>query len=128
MTDDPDVSVPLSDDDRRRLELKFHSAMVRGSKRLKKEIGYNPTRFMQMVAEHGGGETAKRLLTSSEPSEGFMKLAMAQRLHLTAEFHVLLPEYEPLFTDFERDEARARLQVHNFDIERHIRIRDELDV
>ena len=33
--------------------------------------GYNPTRFNQMVAEHGGVEAARQLLRGRDASDGF---------------------------------------------------------
>jgi hypothetical protein len=41
-------------------ERRFHADMVSGAARLKREINYNPTRFMQMVGEHGGVAEARR--------------------------------------------------------------------
>lgn len=35
-------------------ERRFHADMVFGATRLKREIGYNPTRFMQMVGRSAG--------------------------------------------------------------------------
>lgn len=43
-------------------ERAFHQAMVRIYQRAKDEVGYNATRFLQMVAEHGGVEAARHLL------------------------------------------------------------------
>jgi hypothetical protein len=46
-----------------RAEQEFDLEMVRGSARLQREIGYNPTRFIQMVSDHGGvggGPTTSR--------------------------------------------------------------------
>ena len=39
-----------------------------------KKRGYVPTYFMQMLAEYGGVETAKRLLTKPEPQTGLYEL------------------------------------------------------
>lgn len=78
---------------------------------------------MQMVGELGGVEAAKSLLRSREPSEGFTKLWETNRLHLSVEFHVLLPEYEALFTQEEREVAQSRLEAHEFDIDRSLRNR-----
>jgi len=72
-------------------------------------IGYNATRFLAMVHEHGGLETAHRLIASSEISYGFAELWMRGRLDLTVESLVLRPEYQPLFTSIELNIARARL-------------------
>jgi len=48
--------------------------MLAGSDRLKKETGYNPTRFNQMVDEHGGVGAAKILIGRKDASDGFTVL------------------------------------------------------
>lgn len=45
--------------------------MARIYETAKREIGYTATRFMQMVAEHGGLEAARQLLRASNVSDGF---------------------------------------------------------
>ena len=42
----------------------------------------------------------------------FRRLAEARKLDLTMEYQVLMPEFAPLFTDAERNTARARLLDH----------------
>ncbi len=77
---------------RDRAEQEFQREMVNGADRLKREIGYNPTRFNRMVAEHGGREAARRLLAgSSIASDGFTKLYLARRLEMSVEAIVVLP-------------------------------------
>ncbi|WSW02795.1 hypothetical protein OG509_42200 (plasmid) [Streptomyces sp. NBC_01006] len=95
--------------------------MVAGAQRLKREIGYNPVRFMQMLGEVGGVQAAKQLLRGRNASEGFTNLWSARRLDVSVEAFVLLPWYEGLFTDAERDTARRRLETHEFDVARHLR-------
>lgn len=99
----------------------FHQAMLDGCIQLQQEIGYNPARFRQMVAEHGGVEAAKQLLRGPGTSDGFTRLWEAKRLNLSVEFFVVLPEYADLFTEEERSEARRRLEAHDFDVEVHLR-------
>jgi hypothetical protein len=101
-------------------EHKFHEAMVAGSERLKREIGYNPTRFMQMVGEYGGRGAAKRLLRGPDASEGFSKLWQHGKLDLSVEAFVLLPWFAGLFTDGEHDIACRRLEAHNFPVEKFL--------
>jgi len=48
-------------------ERRFHADMVAGAEQLKREIGYNPTRFMQMVGELGSIEAARQLLRGGMP-------------------------------------------------------------
>jgi hypothetical protein len=98
-----------------RAEQAFHSEMLAGAVRLKKEIGYNPTRFNQMVAEHGGPEAVRSLLKGRDASDGFTTLWEHGRLDMSCEAVALLPWYEELFSDDELASARHRLTEHNFD-------------
>ena len=99
------------------VEREFHREMVEGAERLKREIGYNPIRFNQMMAEHGGPEAARQLLTGRDASDGFTTLWEAGRLEMSVEAAALLPWYEPLFTDDQRAVARRRLAEHRFDVD-----------
>jgi hypothetical protein len=74
-----------------------------------KEAGYNATRFLAMVREHGGLQTAHRLLSSSDISYGFTELWLRGRLDLTVEQLVLRPQYQELFNEAELVRARERL-------------------
>ena len=105
---------------RSRAEQEFHREMVAGSERLKKEIGYNPTRFLQMVGEYGGVEAARLLLRGRDASDGFTTLWESHRLDMSVEATVLLPWYVPLFSDSERAVAERRLIEHRFDVERFL--------
>lgn len=89
--------------------------MVAVYKRAKQEAGYNATRFLQMLSEQGGVETAHQLLLASGVSDGFTALWQAGRLDLSVEHHVLLDEFNELFTEEERDIARHRLADYGFD-------------
>ncbi|MDA8312753.1 MAG: hypothetical protein M0Z46_19515 [Actinomycetota bacterium] len=82
---------------------------------LEREIGYNPTYFMGMVADHRRVDACKRLIHSTVPSEGFSKLWEARKLDMTVEAISLLPWYDVLFDDRDRAEARRRLEAHEFD-------------
>jgi hypothetical protein len=96
------------------LERRFNGAMVSIYETSKRELGYNATRFVQMISEQGGLTTAKQLLWSSAPSEGFTTLWERGRLDLTVEAHVLKTEFTPLFTDADRDQARDRLEAYGW--------------
>ena len=74
-----------------------------------KAIGYNANRFLMMLREHGGLETAHRLLHCSDVSYGFTELWMLGRADLTVEALVIRPEYATLFSPQELATARARL-------------------
>jgi hypothetical protein len=89
------------------LKRRFDSAMLNIYRRAKDDAGYNATRFLQMLTEHGGVETAQRLLPSM--SDGFTELWKRGRLDLTVEYLVVQPEWARLFTDAERDVAKRRL-------------------
>ncbi len=67
-----------------------------------------------MISEQGGLATAKQLLWSCAPSEGFTTLWERGRLDLTVEAHVLKTEFDPLFTDADRDQARDRLEAYGW--------------
>ncbi len=104
-------------------ELAFHEDMVQGIRTLKSEIGYNPTRFSQMVAELGGVEAARRLLagTPEMSSDGFERLEAAGKLDMSVEFFALLPWYSELFTPDERETALWRLERHGLDVDTRLR-------
>jgi hypothetical protein len=44
------------------VERKFHRAMVAIYETAKRELGYNATRFLQMLSEQSGLATARQLL------------------------------------------------------------------
>ncbi|MCL1819241.1 MAG: hypothetical protein FWG36_01145 [Oscillospiraceae bacterium] len=95
------------------LENKFHNDMVniyQSAKKLKYNAGY----FWQMVCEKGGLQTAKHLIHTEQPSEGFSKLWELKRLDLSVEAHVIKPEYNELFTDAERQICLARLEEYGY--------------
>lgn len=79
-----------------------------------KARGYVPNYFLQMLAEHGGVETARRLLAVKEPQTGLFKLYELRLLHESMEAVVLQPKFRPLFTDEEINEARKRLADLDF--------------
>jgi len=89
----------------------FNEAMVEIYHRAKVECGYTSTRIRQMLADHGGLGTARRLLASDDIQYGFTELWERNRLDLTVEAHVLKPEFEGLFSDVERRRAKGRLEA-----------------
>lgn len=96
------------------LEIEFHKDMVDIYRKAKEECGYNATRFLQMVSNEGGLKTARKLLATAEPSDGFTELWRNHRLDLTMESLVLKPKYRSLFTDQEIEIARKRLALYGF--------------
>ncbi len=102
-------------------ERHFHADMVAGVERLKREIGYNATRFVQMVGEHGGAGAVRLLLRGRDASDGFTTLWEHHRLDMSAEAFALLPWYRALFSETELAAAERRLREHGFDVDRFLR-------
>jgi hypothetical protein len=92
----------------------FESAMRGIYHRAKDEAGYTATYFLSMLAEHGGLETAHRLLVATKISDGFTALWERHRLDLTVEALVLKPEFQALFSDEELETARRRLEQFDY--------------
>lgn len=72
-------------------------------------IGYRPTTFRRMLADHGGIETARRLIRGAATS-GFETLWEKQRLDLSVEALILKPAWRALFYPEELARARKRLR------------------
>ncbi len=91
------------------LVARFDAAMENIYHDAKREVGYNATRFLVMVRELGGLQTAHRLLGGDRIHDGFGELLLAGRPDLTVEALVLKPEFQTLFSDEELRVARQRL-------------------
>jgi hypothetical protein len=78
------------------------------------EAGYDAKLFARMLSEHGPLETARRLIATDRPSEGFTRLWERGRLDLTVEAQVLKPEFRDLFTDIELERCRGRLSQYGY--------------
>ena len=102
------ASGPIKNLDSTNREAAFHEAMLEIYGRAKTECHYNASRFLQMVGERGGLETARYLLHAGL-SDGFTALWNCNRLDLTVEAYVLKPEWQGLFTQDELAIARKRL-------------------
>lgn len=97
------------------LEKEFHAAMVEIYRAAKRETGYNATRFLQMVSNNGGLPTAKLLLASDAPSDGYNELWKRGRLDLTVEALVADDSrWHPLFTHAEVRCAKKRLEKYGY--------------
>ena len=94
--------------------MSFDAAMMNIYRRALDEAKYNATRFLRMLHEHGGLDTARILLHSSTVSDGYTALWERKRLDLTVEAMILQPEWQQLFTDEERTIARERLSQYGF--------------
>jgi hypothetical protein len=116
--DEADADEPRGDDvTEGLLRRQFDAAMKDVYIRARAEAGYTATYFLGMLSDHGGVETARRLLHSSTVSDGFVALWERRRLDLTVENVILKPEFEALFGDEEREIARARLGEYGFAVE-----------
>ena len=67
-----------------------------------------------MLTEHGGVETARRLLP--QMSDGFTELWKRNRLDLTVEALVVQLKWDELFSDEERQIALSRLRACKKDV------------
>jgi len=90
------------------LEAELTTAL-RGTYEAARARGYIATYFLQMLDEHGGRETAKRLLAKKEPQAGLFELWRLKLLHESMEAVVLQERFRSLFADDELAEARRRL-------------------
>jgi len=96
------------------LTAQFDDAMMNVYQRARKECDYNATRFLQMLHEHRGLETARILLHASNVSEGYVALWERKRLDLTVEALILAKEWHPLFSEHDREIARKRLAEYGY--------------
>ena len=85
-------------------------------RRARTEAGYNAARFLQMLEEHRGLETARILLHALHVSDGYTALYDRRRLDLTVEAVMLDERWHPLFSDQEREIARNRLESYGYKI------------
>ena len=98
-----------------KMEEKFNEAMWDIYHSAKKKCNYNATLFMQMLAEYGGVDTAKKLLSKEKTQYGFTELWLCGRLDLTVEAHVVMNEFKELFAPEEIKRAKDRLLAHDTD-------------
>jgi hypothetical protein len=108
--------------DLKQLTDRYNAYIHEGIPRLRR-LGYNPTQFLEMVRAAGDAvQATKRLLANPRhTSYGFQRLYTLGRLADSVEFATLLPWFEPLFTNAERDEARTRLILHEFPVDAKLR-------
>ena len=93
----------------------FDQAMFNIYRRAKDEAGYSATLFLGMLSDRGGLATAKTLINSPKPSDGYTALYERRRLDLTVEAMVLeTPTWDELFTDEELARARDRLRQYGY--------------
>ena len=93
----------------------FDAAMMDIYRSAYSEAHYNATRYHQMLADHGGLETAQILINAGTVSDGYAALWERGRLDLTVEALVFdHPEYHHLFTPEELVRVRERLQEYRY--------------
>jgi hypothetical protein len=84
-------------------------------KRARAEVNYTPSVFHKMLGEIGGVRTAKQLINSAKPSDGYTRLYEAGRLDLTVEAVVIdNTKWHTLFEPEELDRARKRLRDYGY--------------
>ncbi|MCI0700339.1 MAG: hypothetical protein L0241_04595 [Planctomycetia bacterium] len=72
-------------------------------------LGYNPTRFVNMLDSYGGVGVAKRLVASGELQDGIKKIVAMGHPELSMESIMLEPQFASLFSQGELAAARWRL-------------------
>ena len=95
------------------LEDEFKLFLLDLADRTKEKTGYNPTQFRHMVGENGGLKTAKYLISTPDPSEGYTRLWEEGRLDLTVEYQILKAEggkWQRLFSEEELEKCCKRLR------------------
>ena len=97
------------------LEREFDIVMMDIYHCAKNEAGYNATRYLQMLQEHRGLETARILLQALYVSDGYTALWERGRLDLTVEALILQKKWHLLFSDKEREIARKRLEDYKYE-------------
>lgn len=96
------------------LQNELHKELLEAAKSAK-SIGYNPTKFNQMIATEGGYTVAKKLIHRT--STGFEKLWELNRLDLSTEAVILQKKYRTLFTKEELETAKTRLNEFGYEVE-----------
>lgn len=90
-------------------------AMFTIYRRAKSETKYNATIFLGMLNDRGGLDTAKYLINTPKPSDGYTELSLKGRLDLTVEAMVIEePRWHVLFTEEELAKARKRLNDYKY--------------
>ena len=93
----------------------FDNDMMGVYRAAKSDCRYNAVRFLEMLHELGGLQTAQRLLSTEGAQYGFQKLWECGRLDLTVECLVLRQQYRSIFEKSELDKARKRLRAYGYD-------------
>jgi hypothetical protein len=98
-----------------RLVEEFGEEMFRIYQRARSEAGDNASRFLQMLHDYDGLETARILIHSATPSEGYTALCRRRHLELTIEAVIHdNPRWHALFTEGELATCRQRLEQYGY--------------
>ena len=73
------------------------------------KLGYNPTRFTEMLNSLDGVALAKKLVASGEIQDGMQKIVDLGYPELAMEAIMLESQFSPLFTDGDLQAAKWRL-------------------
>jgi hypothetical protein len=93
----------------------FDDEMLGIYQRALSEAGYKATRFLQMLHEHRGLETARILLHSATVSEGYSALYQRGRLDLTVEAVIHdNSRWHALFSEEELSICTKRLKEYEY--------------
>ena len=93
----------------------FDLAMLGICTRAKAEANYNAKIFFDMLSKHRGLPTAKTLINSGKPSDGYTALYKRGRLDLTVEPMVLSDlRWHSLFARKEIEKAKMRLKQYGY--------------
>ena len=104
--------VEMADD---ALVAEFDQEMLRIYQRALSEANYKATRFLNMLHEHRGLETARILLHVANVSEGYTALWERGRLDLTVEAVIHdNPKWHPLFTQDDLAVCTERLKEYRY--------------
>ena len=97
------------------LEAEFNKAMLDLYRRTRNETSYKPTMFYNMLIEDGGLNTALKLLSTTNPSSGYLKLWELNRLDLTVEAFIWdNPKFHELFSQDDLKAAQKRLTDYGY--------------
>jgi hypothetical protein len=97
------------------IEKEFDVAMFDIYRRAKIEANYTAAIFLQMLNDRGGLATAKYLINSLRPSDGYTNLFERGRLDLTVEAMIIDGQkWQELFTGEELRKARKRLKEYGY--------------
>ena len=97
------------------IEKEFDHQMFSIYQRAKAEAGYTASAFFQMLERRGGLGTARYLINTPKPSDGYTALYLRSRLDLTVEAVVWdHPEYHSLFTEDEMSRIKKRLRDYKY--------------